>query len=103
MTSTEENEIIEQVGRWFAGYKTKRVSNHLTRVEIGTTSTLKAFKTFLGFKFAKEYDVASIELAFDEQLHFTRKWHGHVFSSFLVECAVDNKNKVVYWKAVPMN
>lgn len=100
MTSTEEKAIVEQVKRWFAGYKPKRVSNHLTSVQIGTTPVLKSFKTFLGFKFAKKYDVATIELRFDENLHITRRWCGHVFASYKVECAVDFKNKVVYWKAV---
>ncbi|TVX86024.1 hypothetical protein [Paenibacillus agilis] len=103
MNSYEHDAIEEQVERWFEGYSLERVSNHLRRVVIGTTSALTSYKSFLGLKYAKEYDVSTIELDFTESLQYTRRnIYGHTLSCYNVECAIDEGEKIVYWKAVPM-
>ncbi|MCY9757736.1 hypothetical protein M5X00_26260 [Paenibacillus alvei] len=94
------NEVIqEEMEKWFDGYSPKRVSNHLNRVNIGTTSSLRSYRSFLGFKYAKEFDVVDVEIPFTESLLFTRSSFGRVVAKYDIECAIDETKKVVYWKA----
>lgn len=102
MNSYEHNAIQEQMEKWFVGYSPERVSNHLQRVNIGTTSALRSYKSFLGIKYAKEYDVATVEIPFTESLKYTRSIIGHVVAEFRVDCAIDETKKIVYWKAQRM-
>lgn len=91
--------IQSEISAWFSGYKIKKVSNHLNRVEIGQTKSLSSYKTFLGFKYEKKYDVVPIEISFNEELTFKRSCYGRVYDSYEVHCAIDESRNTVYWKA----
>lgn len=103
MDSHVVRQINEKVGGWFTGYKTEKVSNHLQHVQIGKKKILVSFKKFLGFTYAKKYDISIIEIEFSETLEFRRSFrnihHGIVREEYIVECAVDETTKSVFWKA----
>lgn len=102
MNMNAETVIREQVEGWFAGYKIKRASNHLTRVVIGETTALTSYKKFLGMKVSKKFEVTPIEIEFTESFKVTRGFynihHGVVHETYHVECAIDETGKAVYWK-----
>lgn len=102
MNSNAEISIQDELRGWFAGYKIKRVSNHLDRVVIGETTTLISFKSFLGIKVSKKFEVTPIEIEFAESFKVTRNFynfhHGVVRETYDIECAIDETNKSVYWK-----
>ncbi|MGG4105226.1 hypothetical protein AAXB25_15015 [Paenibacillus lautus] len=102
MNTNAEISIQDQLKGWFAGYKIKRVSNHLNRVVIGETTTLTSFKKFLGFKVSKKFEVTPIEIEFTESVEAIRSFynihHGVVRETYDIECAIDETNKSVYWK-----
>ncbi|MCR8994577.1 hypothetical protein [Brevibacillus laterosporus] len=98
MKKEVEQSIKEEIESWFAGYEAKRVSNHLERVEV-VTKVLKLYNTFFGFVYDKKHTDVLKQIPFTYQFHYSRSIGIIVLEKYKIDCAVDERQKIIYWKA----